>query len=55
MCKRTTIVFVSLWMIFMFLSPCTGSENHHPATDVYDGWRLGVRRGHSIVLRFMKQ
>lgn len=43
MCKRTTIVFVSLWMIFMFLSPCTGSENHHPATDVYDGWRLGIQ------------
>ena len=43
MCKRTTIVFVSLWMMLMFLSPCTGSENHHPATDVYDGWRLGVQ------------
>ncbi len=22
---------------------CTGSENHHPATDVYDGWRLGIQ------------
>jgi len=30
-------------MMLMFLSPCTGSENHHPATDVYDGWRLGVQ------------
>ncbi len=37
MCKTKTMVFVLLWVMLMFLSSSTRSE------DVYDGWRLGVQ------------
>ena len=47
MYKQGTILTVWLVVMVMFSSICSGAEsmplNRQPATDAYDGWRLGVQ------------
>lgn len=45
--KSMRVFLILLGVVAISMSPCTGSEElpieSHPATDVYDGWRLGVQ------------
>jgi len=46
MCKRTTILFISLWMMLMFLSSCNPAPiRREPTAQLVrdDGWRLGIQ------------
>jgi len=46
MYEKRVALLILLFVLVALLSPCVKSEEiplkHHPATDVYDGWRVGI-------------